>query len=95
MQCRAPPPPPRAAAGGAELSKTTSAVPAGTALASRRRLPAAPVRASFFGVGAPEAILVGVVALVVFGPKGLAQVRVCVCLKRCWGRCWGQAIDPP
>jgi TatA/E family protein of Tat protein translocase len=31
------------------------------------------VRASFFGVGAPEALLVGVVALVVFGPKGLAQ----------------------
>ena len=36
---------------------------------------AAQVRASFLGVGAPEAILVGVVALVVFGPKGLAQVR--------------------
>ncbi|KAI7837812.1 hypothetical protein COHA_008301, partial [Chlorella ohadii] len=34
---------------------------------------AAQVRASFLGVGAPEAILVGVVALVVFGPKGLAQ----------------------
>ena len=31
------------------------------------------MRASFLGVGAPEAILVGVVALVVFGPKGLAQ----------------------
>ena len=30
--------------------------------------------ASVFGVGAPEAILVGVVALVVFGPKGLAEV---------------------
>lgn len=29
--------------------------------------------ASFFGVGAPEAVLVGVVALVLFGPKGLAQ----------------------
>lgn len=28
---------------------------------------------SFLGVGAPEAILVGVVALVVFGPKGLAD----------------------
>lgn len=34
------------------------------------------VKAAFFGVGAPEAVLVGVVALVVFGPKGLAQVRV-------------------
>ncbi|GAB4823555.1 hypothetical protein N2152v2_010601 [Parachlorella kessleri] len=31
------------------------------------------VQASVFGVGAPEAILVGVVALLVFGPKGLAQ----------------------
>ena len=31
------------------------------------------MRASFLGVGAPEAVLVGVVALVVFGPKGLAQ----------------------
>ena len=30
---------------------------------------------SFLGVGAPEALLVGVVALVVFGPKGLADVR--------------------
>ena len=30
--------------------------------------------ASVFGVGAPEALLVGVVALVVFGPKGLAEV---------------------
>ncbi|GMH36413.1 hypothetical protein BSKO_04281 [Bryopsis sp. KO-2023] len=28
---------------------------------------------AIFGVGAPEAILVGVVALVVFGPKGLAE----------------------
>ncbi len=32
------------------------------------------VQASFFGVGAPEALLVGVVALIVFGPKGLAEV---------------------
>lgn len=31
------------------------------------------VQMSFFGVGAPEALLVGVVALVVFGPKGLAD----------------------
>ena len=34
------------------------------------------VTASFLGVGAPEAVLVGVVALVVFGPKGLAEVRL-------------------
>lgn len=33
---------------------------------------------SFLGVGAPEAVLVGVVALVVFGPKGLAEVRAAV-----------------
>jgi sec-independent protein translocase protein TatA len=32
------------------------------------------VAQSFLGVGAPEAILVAVVALVVFGPKGLADV---------------------
>ena len=41
------------------------------------RLEAIPVMqaisASIFGVGAPEAVLVGVVALVVFGPRGLAQ----------------------
>jgi TatA/E family protein of Tat protein translocase len=38
----------------------------------RRSLLAPPPR-SFLGVGAPEALLVGVVALVVFGPKGLAE----------------------
>jgi len=27
-----------------------------------------------FGVGAPEALVIGVVALLVFGPKGLAEV---------------------
>ncbi|KAG1674274.1 hypothetical protein FOA52_013463 [Chlamydomonas sp. UWO 241] len=32
-----------------------------------------PAQMSFLGVGAPEALLVGVVALVVFGPKGLAD----------------------
>lgn len=32
------------------------------------------VQASFFGVGAPEAVLVGLVALVIFGPQGLAEV---------------------
>lgn len=34
------------------------------------------VVSSFLGVGAPEAFLVGVVALVVFGPQGLADVRL-------------------
>lgn len=32
------------------------------------------VQASLFGVGAPEALVIGVVALLVFGPKGLAEV---------------------
>lgn len=40
---------------------------------SRDRSAHIPVQASFFGVGAPEALLVGVVALLLFGPKGLAQ----------------------
>lgn len=40
---------------------------------TRRRRGALQVTAAFFGVGAPEAVLVGVVALVLFGPKGLAQ----------------------
>ena len=35
--------------------------------------------ASLFGVGAPEALVIGVVALLVFGPKGLAEVRF-ICL---------------
>lgn len=30
--------------------------------------------ASLFGVGAPEVLVIGVVALLVFGPKGLAEV---------------------
>eukprot|EP00898_Chlorokybus_atmophyticus_P008025 jgi/Chlat1/8223/Chrsp76S07639 len=42
-----------------------------------RQLPGASrhlvVRMSFFGVGAPEALVIGVVALLVFGPKGLAE----------------------
>jgi hypothetical protein len=33
------------------------------------------VYASLFGVGAPEALVIGVVALLVFGPKGLAEVN--------------------
>ncbi|KAK6155675.1 hypothetical protein DH2020_009923 [Rehmannia glutinosa] len=32
------------------------------------------VYASLFGVGAPEILVIGVVALLVFGPKGLAEV---------------------
>ena len=32
------------------------------------------VTQAFFGVGAPEALLVGAVALVVFGPQGLVEV---------------------
>ncbi|KAL4548453.1 hypothetical protein Ndes2526B_g01024 [Nannochloris sp. 'desiccata'] len=48
-------------------------IAAGAQNRSKARAICAPVRASVFGVGAPEALLVGVVALVVFGPKGLAQ----------------------
>ena len=33
------------------------------------------VQASFLGVGAPEAFVIAIVALLVFGPKGLAEVR--------------------
>jgi TatA/E family protein of Tat protein translocase len=32
------------------------------------------VRASFLGVGAPEAFVIAVVSLLVFGPKGLAEI---------------------
>ncbi|PIN05155.1 hypothetical protein CDL12_22301 [Handroanthus impetiginosus] len=32
------------------------------------------VYASLFGVGAPEVLVIGVVALLVFGPKGLAEI---------------------
>lgn len=34
----------------------------------------AQTQASFFGVGAPEAVVVGLVAVVIFGPQGLAEV---------------------
>lgn len=61
-----PPPPPTP-------TPNTTAAPTPAAAADnhlrRRRV----VAASFLGVGAPEAILVAVVALVVFGPKGLAD----------------------
>lgn len=39
-----------------------------------RQKKGAGVQASLFGVGAPEALVIGVVALLVFGPKGLAEV---------------------
>jgi TatA/E family protein of Tat protein translocase len=39
----------------------------GEGVGNRRR------QASIFGVGAPEAFVIGVVALLVFGPKGLAD----------------------
>ncbi|KAJ8554405.1 hypothetical protein K7X08_025083 [Anisodus acutangulus] len=39
-----------------------------------RKLKGKGVYASLFGVGAPEALVIGVVALLVFGPKGLAEV---------------------
>ncbi|KAI4320007.1 hypothetical protein MLD38_033535 [Melastoma candidum] len=40
----------------------------------RKRCRGMVVYASLFGVGAPEALVIGVVALLVFGPKGLAEV---------------------
>jgi TatA/E family protein of Tat protein translocase len=39
-----------------------------------RKSAAGRVQASLLGVGAPEALVIGVVALLVFGPKGLAEV---------------------
>lgn len=45
------------------------------------------VYASLFGVGAPEALVIGVVALLVFGPKGLAEVA------RNLGKTW-RAFQP-
>lgn len=39
----------------------------------KRRVKGKGVYASLFGVGAPEALVIGVVALLVFGPKGLAE----------------------
>lgn len=42
----------------------------------KRRCKGMVIRASLFGVGAPEALVIGVVALLVFGPKGLAEVSV-------------------
>lgn len=41
---------------------------------SKKRQGRMVVYASLFGVGAPEALVIGVVALLVFGPKGLAEV---------------------
>ncbi|GAV76286.1 MttA_Hcf106 domain-containing protein [Cephalotus follicularis] len=43
-------------------------------LGKKRRCKGMVVHASLFGVGAPEALVIGVVALLVFGPKGLAEV---------------------
>lgn len=48
-----------------------------TAVPRRGRPGASIVRASFFGVGAPEAVVVGVVALLVFGPKGEPKLADC------------------
>ncbi|KAD1196181.1 hypothetical protein E3N88_43167 [Mikania micrantha] len=43
-------------------------------LEKKRKCKGNGVFASLFGVGAPEALVIGVVALLVFGPKGLAEV---------------------
>ena len=62
----------RAARGAATRSARASATPTGARDARRR---GALQRAnSLFGVGAPEALVIGVVSLLVFGPKGLADI---------------------
>ncbi|KAK2983539.1 hypothetical protein RJ640_023073, partial [Escallonia rubra] len=43
-------------------------------LERKRKCKGKVVFASLFGVGAPEALVIGVVALLVFGPKGLAEL---------------------
>ncbi|XP_050385433.1 sec-independent protein translocase protein TATB, chloroplastic [Argentina anserina] len=48
--------------------------PKSTKLERKGRCKGLVVYASLFGVGAPEALVIGVVALLVFGPKGLAEV---------------------
>ncbi|XP_010482606.1 PREDICTED: sec-independent protein translocase protein TATB, chloroplastic [Camelina sativa] len=55
---------------GISLSTTKSSNPE----MKRRCNKSMVIRASLFGVGAPEALVIGVVALLVFGPKGLAEV---------------------
>ncbi|XP_010442771.1 PREDICTED: sec-independent protein translocase protein TATB, chloroplastic-like [Camelina sativa] len=55
---------------GISLSTTKSSNPE----KKRRCNKSMVIRASLFGVGAPEALVIGVVALLVFGPKGLAEV---------------------
>lgn len=45
-----------------------------TVVGKKERCKRLTVHASLFGVGAPEALVIGVVALLVFGPKGLAEV---------------------
>ncbi|KAJ6825140.1 putative sec-independent protein translocase protein TATB, chloroplastic isoform X3 [Iris pallida] len=52
------------------ISRQTTSEKKGKRSSRRRGL----VYASLFGVGAPEALVIGVVALLVFGPKGLAEV---------------------
>lgn len=60
---------------GARMLLPACIVPLTAKLAARASATAfrKPAQMSFLGVGAPEALLVGVVALVVFGPKGLAD----------------------
>ena len=41
------------------------------------------MRMELFGVGAPEAVLVALVAVLLFGPQGIVEVRVHVHNGRC------------
>ncbi|KAI4347575.1 hypothetical protein L6164_008377 [Bauhinia variegata] len=52
----------------------TSSKPKSLHLVRKTKCKGKVVYASLFGVGAPEALVIGVVALLVFGPKGLAEV---------------------
>ncbi|KZV41032.1 Bacterial sec-independent translocation protein mttA/Hcf106 isoform 1 [Dorcoceras hygrometricum] len=56
------------------LSYSTSSAPKNAVFTfTPVKVKAKGVYASLFGVGAPEALVIGVVALLVFGPKGLAE----------------------
>lgn len=46
------------------------------------------IYASLFEVGAPEVLVIGVVALLVFGPKGLAEVASFFFFFPCDGVCF-------
>ncbi|RCV28108.1 hypothetical protein SEVIR_5G384800v4 [Setaria viridis] len=64
---------PRLRCGGTEWGSVRTQM-LSSFVGSRRSSRRSVICASLFGVGAPEALVIGVVALLVFGPKGLAEV---------------------